>query len=222
MQKKRKDRKIFCFVFFLCVTFFNSRIWGQDLIVINGIHIDSLVKNRGYAEMNLLKVKNKYFLIEALLNYEGDFNTSPTWQICTYQDSVKKETYDGRYREQRTSNELIALYLIEAVIRNNVFFNDYSTAISILDKDAIEYGYPGKYLYPYKEDLYLYCEDGRAFYKMLINQSHIKKVYKYYNKWFRNIKRLNTSFEDIPNDYKEPLKNTMYNWGGIPHNSKSH
>lgn len=178
----------------------------QKSILFSNSNVDSLIKDREYAIKNLLQDKNKYSLIKDLLNYQGNYNINPTWKLDIYKGNPEKRS--SPYVNQATSNELIALFLIEGIIRDTVLFNGNCTSITILGKKG---DYP-KELRPYKEDEHMYYKDGSVFHKMLLNQQHIKKIFSYYKKWFNKIKSLKIPFEEIPAEYKNPLKNTNYKW----------
>ena len=62
---------------YLIILFFllNSKIsLSQNQNFLEGVNIDSLIKNRTYAIKNINLIQNKIQLIEELLKYEGNSN----------------------------------------------------------------------------------------------------------------------------------------------------
>jgi hypothetical protein len=198
--------KINSYLIILLLLLLNSKIsLSQNFL--EGVNVDSLVKNRAYAIQNINRIQNNIKLIEELLKYEGNFNTNRSWSVSTYQDSVGN-MYAGEYRgDQRISHELVAIFLIEGIIQENILFDKYHFTVQILNpKDEFD----SKVLYPYKKDVHMYYDNGDIFEKTLINQKHIKRIFSYYKKWFNKIKKKYKTIDS--SSTKHPLKNTIYIW----------
>ena len=195
---------------YLIILFFllNSKIsLSQNQNFLEGVNIDSLIKNRTYAIKNINLIQNKIQLIEELLKYEGNSNENRSWKVSTYQDSVGI-MYAGKPREdQRISHELVAIFLIEGIIQKNVLFDKYHFTVKILNsKDEFD----SKVLYPYEEGKRMYYKNGEVFEKTLINQKHIKKIFSLYKKWYKKVKRKYKTIDSIALNH--PLLNSKYSW----------
>lgn len=192
----------------LFILFFCKVVCCAQPIVLDGIYVDSLVQNVKYAETNLLKVQDKYALIAALLEYEGNVDINPTWPIDFHPINplVNAETHP---RPTQTTNQAVALYMIEAVLTNNFFFktskttyincfckNKYFPLYSVLGLSIFDFS-KERYIKRYESDL-----------------KHFKKIYNVYKKWFKKIKKTKLPFVEAIQMFPSPLPTQHYSWTG--------
>jgi hypothetical protein len=192
----------------LFILFFCKVVCYAQAVVIDGIYVDSLVLNVKYAEANLLKVQDKYALIATLLKYEGNVEINPTWPIDFHPINplVNAEAHP---RPTKTTNQAVALYIIEAVLRNNFFFNTpkityincfcenkYFPLYSVLSLHIFDFS-KERHAKRYKSDL-----------------KHFKKIFNIYTKWFKKIKKTKFPFLEAIQKFPSPLPTQHYSWTG--------
>lgn len=146
-------------------------------------------------------------IIKELLKAKGD--TRPNYIWCGFTDTLKQEISLSSYSTLciyygRETNQVIALYLIELLIRGK---GNSITYITLLKKIGSEYDYCSnleeEYVFDRKTGWCL--EDFK-----IVNSSEYEEVYSLYENWLKEAEDigLNAMRKKQPN----PLNNSGYKW----------
>lgn len=175
----------------LLILLFNNLSYGQKDREIVLKSIDS----QEFAIKNILKVKDKKFCIKILLEYQDNFEINKNWYL---NKSLIMDKAERRSRgiPVHLSNQMIAMYLIEIIIRNTT---NVAESIYLLEKNL----------------------RTRAGYSLLIihgaNPNHVsekklKKIFSYYSKWLKKFERSKLNLSDYVKVKGTPLSKTVYGW----------
>ncbi|AFC26822.1 hypothetical protein [Saprospira grandis] len=198
--------KIYLLVTIILIGGLFTKVSSQEMK--KNIEIDSLVISISYAKENLLLVENKYLLIEDLLRYEGDTRENPSWQtsFSPVPDSLRGS--DSRER-LATSNQAVALYLIESLLKDDFYFNRNQTCLLYKSSKSSK----AQRLYnlgDYSD--YILLDKGLDEQRVVLNEEHYKKVFCYYREWLVSTKNKKVKFENLKIEDKNPLEKTNYGW----------
>lgn len=210
MLRKETKGNLLIVAISCCISFFaKAQKKFNSELVIDKVHIDSLVKNRLYAINNLLKVKDKESLIRELLKYRGDTRINPTWKSVRYAQRTANYS-GGEYWPRYTSNEMTALFVIEATLRESITPENSFTGVTvecredgIIDRENV---------FPYMRNTKKNNTNNEVDKKMIVNRCHIKKMFFFYKRWLSK-----NGYEAYKGEH--PLENTKYRWKAIKHES---
>lgn len=205
----------------------------QSSLKTKDIKVDSLLLSFNYASKNLLLIEDKFVLIHELLQYEGSIKQNPSWTAIF-------NPVDDEYRSSElapqldVTNESIALYLIEATIRDSLVFRRKTYPGYIEEFDSLGNRLKSRGLPSLGriKDYVEFYDDG--LYRELKNLKHYKAIFQLYKNWFRRVQFTigddilikaakykhwlrpqllqNIKLEDLTEDEKNVLKGSRYFW----------
>lgn len=217
--------------FFLCLIY-SVVLFGQNLLPLSKLCIDSLVSNKEYAERYMLNLddKHKFDLVDSLLRLDEKNGAVSSWNHIPQELDKSPELCSGHSRFIATTYQAVALYLVEVLIRNDFFLKKFSITPNCIEtKQKFDLALENVYFISvYEDNMFVISLENKSTLFTLeqihsrkskkyekLYKRHIKNLFRLYSKWFNKIKRYkkhSLSFAEACVMHKDPLSNTKYAW----------